>query len=143
MSLYRYIGGYREACKLAGLPININIFGSNGYSYMSKNNDLCWSKAEVVITNYFIDNNINYKREVLYSDYTTDKRVHNKNCDWVINNTIFVEYFGMMDKEYYKSKAEIKIKICNDNNIPLISLTEKNLNNLDEIFKFVFNQQNP
>lgn len=136
-TLFRYCGGYREVCKLAGLPININIFGSTHPAYVSKLGDLCWSKAEVIITNFFIDNKINYKREVLYSKYIIDDRCNTKNFDWVINNSICVEYFGMMDKEFYCKKANEKIKICKDHNVDLIELYENDLSNLLNIFKFM------
>lgn len=143
MTLYRYIGGYREACKLAGLKLNFSLYKRKREYLYSKNNDLCWSCAEVIITNFFIDNNISYDREVRYDRFITDDRCNTKNCDWIINNNTFVEYFGMMDKNYYKIKADEKIQICKDNDIHLIALTEKDLNNLDNIFKSVFDQQNP
>ena len=41
----------------------------------------------------------------------------------------------MMNKDYYKSKADNKKDLCNKHNIQLICLTEKDIKNLDEIFK--------
>lgn len=134
-SINRAFGGYRNACKLADLEINLNCFGSKHYMYKSKNQDLCWSKAEVIITNFFIDNNIKYSREEYYRNYISDPRCNTKTCDWIISNNVFVEYFGMMDKDFYSEKANVKISICSDNNIKLISLTEKDLTKLHSVFK--------
>lgn len=138
-SLSRYIGGYREACKLANLQLNHGLFNEQKSFLYSKNNDLCWSQGEVAITNYFIDNQITYFREVRYSDFINDIRCHTKTSDWLIYDNVFVEYFGLMSKEFYRIKAEQKIQICQDNQIKLITLTEKDLKNLDLIFKNVFN----
>jgi hypothetical protein len=134
-SISRYFGGYRNVCKLLDLDINVNIFGSKHPMYKSKNNDLCWSKAELIITNFFIDNNIKYQKEIFYKDYCKDKRFKTKTCDWVIGDSIFVEYFGMMNKDYYNKKAKNKIKLCEENNIKLIPLEEQDLNNLNIIFE--------
>jgi hypothetical protein len=134
-SINRYFGGYRNVCKILDLDININIFGSVKPMYKSKNNDLCWSKAEMIITNFFIDNNIIYKKEVYYKDYSSDARFNNKTADWIINDNIFIEYFGMMDKEYYYIKAQNKINLCNENNIILIPLISSDLTNLNKIFE--------
>ncbi len=134
-SLNRYFGGYRNVCKILDLEININIFGSKVPNYYSKNGDLCWSKAELLITDFFIDNNIKYEKEIFYKNYCEDKRFNNKTADWILNNNLFVEYFGMMDKAYYKEKAQNKISLCFDNKLTLIPLLEKDIKNLDTIFQ--------
>lgn len=134
-SMSRYFGGYRNVCKILDLDINMNVFGSIRPMYKSKNNDYCWSKAEMLVTNFFIDNNINYKKEVYYRDYSNDSRFNNKSVDWIINNNIFIEYFGMMNKDYYYVKAQNKINLCEENNISLISLIPSDLNNLYKIFE--------
>ena len=134
MTIYRYIGGYREACKLAGLKLNLAFYNLKREFLYSKNNDLCWSNAEVIITNFFIDNNIPYRREIKYKEFINDKRCNNKNCDWIIYDNVFVEYFGLMAKEFYRVKAEEKMDICKNNNIKLIDLYEKDLNKLNNIF---------
>jgi len=134
-SLNRYFGGYRKVCQMLDLDINANIFGSKFPIYKSNNGDLCWSKAELYITNFFIDNSIEYKREVYYRDYAEDGRFNNKTSDWIINNNTFVEYFGMMDKDYYYKKAINKMDLCSENDLKLISLTQKHLTKLNKIFE--------
>ena len=134
-SVIRYFGGYTKACELIGLDINKCIFNNRITVYKSKNNDICYSKSEAFITDFFIDNNINYKKEVKYRDYIDDERCAKKICDWVIGDNVFVEFFGLMNKDYYRKKTENKILICQENNIVLIEVYEKDLKNLKEVFK--------
>jgi len=122
----RYFGGYREACIKASLEPNSNSI-YNKKIYFSNNNDICLSKAELIITNYMIDINTNYIKEVLYRDLIDDNRCGLKRMDWLVNDGIIIEFFGMPDKDFYKIKMEEKIKICNDNEIILIDLYPKDL----------------
>ena len=117
----RYFGGYREACVEANLEPNSNSI-YNKKIYLSNNNDICLSKAELIITNYMIDINMDYIKEYLYRDIINDTRCGLKRMDWLINDSIIVEFFGMPKKDFYRVKMEEKIKICNDNEIILIDL---------------------
>lgn len=121
-SYRRFFGSYSEACVQAGLEPNMNIFGDCKPVLLSKNNDICLSKYELYITNIFIDNNLKYIKEALYKDIIKDDyRCGLKRCDWLIDG-IIVEYFGLMDKDYYKKKVIEKMQICKDNNVRLIDL---------------------
>lgn len=135
MTINRYFGGYRKVCDILNLDYNLKIFNNKKSPHKSINNDTCASKAELFITNFFIENNIEYKKEVKYSDYISDDICKTKTCDWIINDSVFVEYFGLMNKPYYALKTEIKIELCKKNNIKLIELYEKSLMKLEEIFK--------
>ena len=134
LSLSRYCGGYRNLCEMVGLEINQSIFGRPRYLLKSKNGDKCLSYAEQAVTNFFIDNNIKYEKEVKYSRYIKDIK-NEKFCDWVLEDNTLVEYFGMMDKDYYAKKANKKLKLIKDHNLKFIELREKDLPNLMEIFK--------
>jgi hypothetical protein len=134
----RRFGGYRNACKLAGLEINSNFFGDSITCY-SKNKDFCFSKSEKIITDFFIDNNISYKKEQKYKDNIEDKRCGNKIVDWIIGNNIFVEFFGLPEKEYYFERMQEKRSICRDCNIVLLELYKKDLNKLNIKFKNYIN----
>lgn len=137
MTIQRYFGGYRNVCEIADLELNMNVYGKDhGISvYRSKNNDVCLSKSELSITNFFIDNNINYKKEVMYSDFSNDDRCGQKRCDWVINNSVVVEYFGLPNLESYKNKMNLKIQICKNSDLRLISLMPRDASKLNKIFK--------
>jgi len=144
MTINRLFGGYRKACEIADLPINANIFGLKYQLYESKNKDKCWSKSELIVTNFFIDNNIEYIREPFYKSYIEDDRCNTKTCDWVIGKDIFVEYFGMIDNKKYKIRSNVKIDICKDSEIKIIALTIKDLSKLNKIFEeFIVDKQNP
>ena len=56
--------------------------------------------------------------------------------DWFINNKIVVEYFGL-NSESYNAKTKNKILLCKENNIPIISLFQKDISNLNNIFNFL------
>jgi predicted transcriptional regulator len=138
-SYERYFGGYRNACELAGLDINVNLFGVLGSVQYSLNGDICFSKAEKVVTDFFIENDIEYKKEELYRDYTGIESNGFKRVDWIIGDNIFIEYFGLSDKDYYYQRMEEKRMICRDCNIILMELYRKDLKNLHNIFKDFIN----
>lgn len=130
----RYFGSYSNACEIADLDLNMCLFGESLKVYKSMNGDKCFSQAEVIITDFFILNNIPYKKEEYYKDYINDNRCKTKRCDWIIYDNIFVEYFGLPDKSYYYKKMEVKRDICKDNDIKLIELFKKDLETLNTIF---------
>jgi len=129
----RRFGGYRNACELAQLDANSSLYGESNI-YYSLNNDLCFSKSELSITNYLINNSIEYKKEELYNLHCNDKRCGLKRVDWVINKSVFIEFFGMPEKPVYYKRMEEKRSICKDNNIKLIEIYRKDLTKLHTIF---------
>jgi len=124
----RRFGGYRKACDIIGLQSNFSFFGVPKILF-SKNNDACYSYSEVFITDFFIDNNIEYIKEVLYSDYFNNPKLNTKRCDWYLpKEKIFVEFFGFVRNKEYEIKMKNKIKILKETNIPFISIYPKELN---------------
>jgi len=93
-------------------------------TYRSKNNDLCLSQPELIITNLFINNDLLYEKEAYYSIFTDDIRCGYKRCDWFLSNGdgIIVEFFGMERRESYKKRMVVKQTICKDNNLILLEL---------------------
>lgn len=120
-SYYRNFGSYSNACRDAGLEINVSLFGKSIH-HVSKNGDVCLSSKELEITNILIDNNISYKKELLYKDILKDEYLPSIRTDWYINDEIIVEYFGMAEKEYYRKRMNEKIDLCKVNELPLIEL---------------------
>lgn len=123
----RCFDGYVDACQKAGLEPNYegNIFSPR--TYRSKNNDLCLSQPELIITNLFIDNVLEYEKEVYYSSFSDDPRCGYKRCDWFLVDGIIVEYFGMERRESYQKRMLEKQAICSDNNLILIELYPKDM----------------
>jgi hypothetical protein len=135
----RYVGGYRNACNLAGLEVNVSLFGS-AKLYYSKNNDICYSHAELVITNFFIDNNILYEKEKYYNKICNDARCNTKRMDWFLDNKYVVEYWGYPKIDSYIKGIEIKQQICLDNDLKIIELTRKDIRKLPDVFKYFINK---
>lgn len=136
----RAYGSYSKACELAGLEPNYSFIGCGTRSvHRSKNNDICFSICEVIITDFFIDNNIFYKKEEFYKDYINDKRCLAKKVDWVIGDDVFVEFFGFPKLDWYCKRMKKKISICKENNVELIDLYQEDLNKLETIFQNFIN----
>ena len=129
----RYFGGYRNACELAGLEINCDLFG-NAKKYYSSNKDLCFSKSELIITEFFIKNNMWYTKDTRYSEIISDKRCGTKRTDWVLKDGTIVEFWGFPKFEGYVDGMNLKIRICKENNLNLIELFRKDLTKLHNIF---------
>lgn len=68
------------------------------------NGDIILSKSELFITNYFIENNILYRKEVFYNEFIPFEECGFKKFDWVVKDYV-IEFFGMMNKKEYKAKA--------------------------------------
>jgi hypothetical protein len=122
----RYFGSYAKACIKAGLEVNNQLFG-HSHTCLSKNNDLCLSKSEKIITDIFIDNNTKYEKETLYSNVISDDKCGLRRMDWLINNNIIVEYFGMPDKDHYLLRMNNKIELCQTHNITLVQLYKEDI----------------
>jgi hypothetical protein len=132
-SYERYFGGYRQACLIAGLKINDSLWGISK-TYISSKGDICYSNSERIITEFFIENNIQYSKDLKYNSFCDDIRCGSKRTDWIINNKYVVEYWGYPNVESYNIKKDIKTNICKDNNIELIELYRKDLAKLHTIF---------
>jgi hypothetical protein len=129
----RYFGSLAKLAQKCNLLPNRGIYNSSIVS-LSSAGDVCDSNAEYIITEYFIKNKINYKKEVRYSDYIQDELCNTKTCDWVVNG-IFIEYFGLPDKEEYYKKMQVKRNLLKKHKIELIELFKKDLTRLDEKFE--------
>ncbi len=98
----------------------------------------CLSTGELKITNFLVNNNISYEKEVPYNQIIQDDMT-NRRFDWAIrdchNNLVMVEFFGMITQkkklsktlENYKEKTIKKIEDCKNNNIILIDVYETDL----------------
>lgn len=133
-TIERYFNGYRNLCKMLGWEINYAPFGREHALEYSKNGDECFSHAEKIITDFFIDNNIQYKKEGSYKEVFNVPDFGTKMFDWILQNNIVVEYFGFWENLKYQKGAQKKIELCEKYNISLIALYEQDLDKLKEIF---------
>jgi hypothetical protein len=125
-------GTYSNACSLANVPVNGGMY--NFSICYSKNGDMCWSNSEKAITDFFIDNHISFEKEIYYSQFCSKGKCGYLRCDWMLGNDFIVEYFGLMKHKYYRKMVSRKRNLCSINNIELLELTEKDINNLNKIF---------
>ena len=120
----RRFGNIKNVCNLLDIDYETYaILKGVGYKCYDLNGDLCKSKPEMYITNYFINNNIWYEKEPSYSEIIDGL---NQRFDWKINinNTYYyVEYFGLYSRNNsskmvreYKVKLHKKIKVLYKNN---------------------------
>ena len=138
-TLLRYFPqGYKKLCKELGWKINFSNFGRE-VIYFSKNGDSCLSIGEMIITDFFIDNNIQYEKdEKQYKEIFGYEEFGQKRIDWLIKKEdkgFVVEYFGLIGFPQYEQKVLEKLNLCKKYNIPLIELYPKNIKDLPKIFK--------
>jgi hypothetical protein len=114
--------------------LNFLTVGSFGKKCYSKNGDSCYSLPEKIITDFLIDSNIDFDKDVPYSKIIQSFSKKYR-TDWVLFDGTIVEYFGVMGEKEYDKKTLEKIKICYRNNLNLVILKYEDLNNLSEIFE--------
>lgn len=129
----RMFGGYREALKILDLPINAKLFNRNVVKYASDGTP-CFSTGELAITEFLIQHNIPFIKDPIYRNYCNDESFGYKKADWLIEDT-FVEFFGFAGRYDYDRKTQIKIYLCEKNNLPLIQIYPKDIKNLDKKFQ--------
>lgn len=90
----------------------------------TKNGTLCLSSYEYRFACLLESRKIEFIKDPLYKDFI-DSFDENYRFDFVMkynNKKYFVEIFGIVGNNEYDLRTKEKIKICKDNNIPLMSL---------------------
>lgn len=123
-------GSYSNFCKICDLIPNTGFV--KAMKLIDKNGQKCLSNAEKIISDFLFDNNFNYKKEFPYNKII-DSCITRMRCDWFLNSKIVVEYFGMERHKKYKEKMNRKIKLCQDNNIILIPIYDRDI--ISDIYK--------
>ena len=123
-----------------------------GTTCYAKDGTICFSIAECLVHNYFLDNNVNIiSKEYLYRDLTEDNNLKSfigyKRCDWILqyNDKFYIiEYFGLMGSYDYNKRHDKKIEFINKSNLQnnFIAIYPKDLHKLNDIFGFMINNIN-
>lgn len=129
---YDRFGSYLNALIMSGIDLYSD--SSFGRRCVSKSGEFCFSIPEKEITDFLFDNNIRYRKEVLYSELS-NKIFSKHRADWVLFDDTVVEYFGLENKIKYNEKTRYKIELCKENSITIISIYKKDLSSLEKIFK--------
>lgn len=115
-------GSFVKALKEAG-------FESNKHKiYYTKTGVPCYSRMEHLFAQMLIKFQLDFKKDVKYSDYISDEN-RKITCDFVVNlndKEYFVEIFGIEGNEHYEGNKIYKELVCKNNNIPLIALNKEN-----------------
>ena len=124
----RYFGGLTKACELIGIerPNYSKPIVSKEGVYYDNNHNVCLSKSEVVISNFLIEQNIDFTKESYYKDIIPYEECGNKRFDWKIGDK-YIEFFGLDNYKDYNQKTERKIALCKKYNIDLLALRTKDL----------------
>ncbi len=128
---YDRFGSYLNALNEAGVDLHSE--SSFGRRCLSKSGEFCFSIPEKEITDFLFDNNIQYKKEVPYSEIINDFDLKHR-ADWVLFDNTVVEYFGLENSMGYNEKTKYKISLCKKNSIDIIPIYKKDLFRLNEIF---------
>lgn len=140
-TLINHCGSLENICKELNIEPIRKPLGWGNIVY-DKNGELCRSIKEQTISNFLIDNTINFRKEVSYNELFGCN--NNYRSDWLIEkdgDKFVVEYFGI-DKEDYKIKMNKKIDILNSNLYivtPIIITIDNFKKNKDllELFKYI------
>lgn len=149
--------GFKEACERENIDID-QYFLNKGFTFLHRNGagvnvrfddgELCVSNLEYIYSKFLRENNIKYNRNVKYKCFDINFEGKKTNCDYVINNTFWVEICGMTKannetwknwkphnklEEKYKNKMIEKEQSFKQNNIPFLFLFKKDFN--DNSFK--------
>lgn len=110
---------WNSAIKEAGLK-------PNGKIYYSTNGLECLSYYELLFTNMLEKYDIKFEKEKHYKEYIETNRRFRFDYVLDINNIqYFIEIFGITSREDYEERTEHKIKLCRENNLPLIEIYPK------------------
>ncbi len=102
----------------------------------ANDDDLCLSLSEKKIDDWLFKHKIEHKKEWYYPrdvQYNPNSLLR---CDWLVKDN-YIEFFGLKGNENYDKKIIIKEKLCEKNNLSLISLTHKDLSNLSKKLSFL------
>lgn len=94
---------------------------------ISKSGKFCRSALEFDFCAELEEKNIKFETEELYNKYIPNlkEKLRFDFSLFIDGEIYFVEIFGLLNKDNYLEKAERKIKLCQENKLKLICLTEK------------------
>ncbi|MNH66526.1 hypothetical protein D3C73_185590 [compost metagenome] len=103
---------------------------------VNREGKICRSSKELLISNFLLTNGLTLSYEPLYKE-AIDDFAWNFRFDWRFKfngNIYYIEYFGLYSEQNrgelfdsYREKTKLKINICKDNKINLISLFPSDL----------------
>lgn len=83
---------------------------------------VCKSMAEKIIDDFFYENNIPHEKEPHYPPDEEFNPYELLRADWLIDNTLYIEYFGLFNKEEYQDRMDRKYKLIKKLNLEFFAL---------------------
>ena len=106
---------------------------SRGVTVMAKDGHICRSLLERQIDDFFFDHGIPHHPEPHYP-FDPDVNPDGYRADWRLADGTFVEALGFTANPVYMAKAQRKIALADQHQIPVLTVTETDLPNLFTIF---------
>lgn len=131
LKLYKNIPSYHAYAKEFGsFKIAINEAGFEKHKILkTKNGIKCNSTYELKLAQVLESYKISFKNEIYYKDIIPNFN-RKYRFDFVINvnnQKYYIELFGIEGNEVYEQRKQDKIRICEENNIPLIQLYQSDI----------------
>lgn len=131
LKLYKNIPSYHAYAKEFGsFKIAINEAGFEKHKILkTKNGVKCNSTYELKLAQVLESYKMSFKNEVYYKDVIPNFN-RKYRFDFVINvnnQKYYIELFGIEGNELYEKRKQDKIRICKENNIPLIQLYQSDI----------------
>lgn len=141
----KYFGDLTNIWDALEIEIDEEILNKNyglGYTCLDKNNNICRSIPEMIISNILIDLGINFIKEYPYKNSIPNLKNKYK-FDWYLTDyDISIEYFGLFIEDAlkmdnfigrYSRKVLKKIELCDTNKVKLIDLYPEDMENIEEV----------
>lgn len=106
---------------------------SRGVTVMAKDGHICRSLLERQIDDFFFDHGITHHPEPHYP-FDPDINPDGFRADWRLPDGTFVEALGFTSNPVYMAKAQRKIALADQHEIPVLTVTEADLPHLLTIF---------
>jgi len=124
----RYMDRYCRRCYL--IHRLRNFLADRPRTWRAADGDLLRSSEEVRIDDRFHQNRIEHEVE---RRVPVDREMY---CDWYLpEQDKYVEYWGLMDEEWYEEARRVKEELYRQANLKLISIEREDMRNLDEILR--------
>lgn len=126
-------GSYNKFMELCGeIPNSVGCIYSK--QYIANDGHVCNSYAEKTIDDFLHRNKIKHEREVSYKDIgiETDRRYRS---DWIIDNSLVVEFCGIMNKEAYSNKMREKEKLLIESGVDYLFIDYTNIDDIRHLLK--------
>lgn len=128
--LHNKFGSYNDFLNYCGFEVFNSKFS---YPCIADDGHLCDSRTEKIIDDFMYSNNIKHSLHPRYSNFI-DKLNTKKKADWILDDGVVVEYFGLMGYDKYEKKVDEKLRLLNDNDIKYIAIYPSDIKNLENLF---------